>query len=142
MALPAGYTEATLSAYMHAVLGPVATALSWTVVAGSYQEAVNEAVALMATDDVTTIAGREAIMALRAAARREVWRAVMQATAGHYDVNTDGASRDRSQMHKQALEQFTLADSDLAMLGVGTTYAATIETVDYGDPYGPAEQGV
>lgn len=140
MALPAGYTEGTLAAYMHDVLGPVATALGWTVLAGNYDEAVNEAVALMDTDDVTTITGREAIMALRTAARREVWRAVMQATAGHYDLSTDGASRHRSQMYKQAQMQFALADSELGMLGIGAAYVATIETVDYGDPYGPAEQ--
>lgn len=141
MPIPAGYTEGTLASYMHGVLGPVATALGWTVLAGSYQEAVNEAVALMDTDDVATVVGREKVMTLRTAARREVWRAVMQATAGHYDVNTDGASRHRSQMYKQAQMQFALADSELGMLGIGPTYAASIETADYGDPYGPAEQG-
>ena len=56
MAIPAGYTEATLKEYMHTVLGPVATTLGWTVADGDYDEAANEAVAAYGVDDVAAVA--------------------------------------------------------------------------------------
>lgn len=142
MAMPAGYTEATLKAYMHAVLGPVATTLGWTVDGGSYNEAANEAIAAYGVDDVETVAGRDAIRALRAVARREAWRAVMQATASHYDLTTDGASRHRSQMHAQAREMFALADGECTALGVdasSATYQVGADPIGYGDPYAAPE---
>jgi hypothetical protein len=144
MAIPAGYTEATLKEYMHTVLGPVATTLGWTVADGDYDEAANEAVAAYGVDDVAAVAGREAIRALRAVARREVWRAVMGATASHYDLTTDGASRHRSQTHAQARAMFALADGECAALGVAdaaAAYQVGAEPIAYEDPYGTPEVG-
>jgi hypothetical protein len=141
MAIPASYSEATLKAYMHAVLAAVATTLGWTVDGGHYDEAANEAVAAYGVDDVADVSGRDNIRKLRALARREVWRAVMQATASHYDLNTDGASRDRSQIHAHAAAQYAMADAECEALGAdaltGAAYQAGADTISYADPYGP-----
>ncbi len=136
MAIPASYTETTLKAYMHSTLGPVASTLGWSVDGSSYDEAADEAIAAYGVDDVTGIMGRDNIRKLRALARREAWRAVMQATTSHYDLNTDGASRNRSQIHAQATEQYAMADSEC--MTYEDRYTISPATVGYpGDPYLP-----
>jgi hypothetical protein len=135
MSIPASYTETTLATYMHTILGPVAATLGWSVAAGSYDEPVNEALAAYGVDDIADISGRANITKLRALARREVWRAVMQATASHYDVKADGANRSRSQIHTQAKAAYELACIDA--LSYDPAYIVGVTTVDYADPYLP-----
>jgi hypothetical protein len=137
MAIPGAYSDSTLKAYMHSVLGAVATTLGWSVAGGHYDEAVNETVAAYGVDDVTTVAGRDNIRHLRALARREVWRAVMQATVSHYDLSTDGAQRSRSQIHTQAKEMFVQSEVDCT--AYGDAYTVGIDAIAYGDPYLPPE---
>lgn len=100
MAVPTAYTEDGLKTYMHAMLGAVATALSWDPVAGDYDEAVIET---LLAYGVAGIASATDMTKLRALARREVWRAVMAETAMDYDFAADGGRYDRSQMHEQAM---------------------------------------
>lgn len=137
MALPASYTEAELAAYMHSVLGSVATALGWSVAGESYVEPVNETLAAYGVDDIAAISGRANIVKLRALARREVWRAVVAQSAAHYDVTADGASLTRSQIQAQAREQLRLAEIDC--LTYDPAYRVSVTGIDHNDPYKPEE---
>ena len=135
MAAPTSYTEATLKAYMHSVLGAVATSLGWSVAGSSYDEAVNEAIIGYG---VTDIANATTIQKLRALARREVWRAVMAEVSGDYDHSIGGMSVKRSQAYEQAEKQFRLAQSDCMALGADG-WEMAVDAVEYNDPYKPLE---
>lgn len=143
MALPSAYTETELATYMHAILGPVAATLGWSVAAGSYDEAINETLGAYGVDDIADVATRANIVKLRTLARREVWRAVVQATASHYDVNADGSSRHRSQIQAQALVALERAEIDA--LPYDAAYTVGVHPVHYGrygderDPYEPPD---
>lgn len=137
MALPSTYTENTLKPYLHQVLGNVATVLGWDEASGHYDEPITEAVAAYGADSISEITGRDNLRKLRALARREVWRAVMQAAAGHYDFTTDGQSFKRSQIYTHAEKAFQQAEADCLALGVSDSgYSIGRESVLYPhDPY-------
>ncbi len=138
MAYPAAYTEQSLAEYMHATLGAMATRLSWTVDDGHYDEAVNEAIAAYGTDDVEGITERDNLRKLRALARREVWRLVVQSLAAYYEFSTDGQSFKPNQMSTQAQAALAQAEADCAALGVGddANYTVSVDSVIYpSDPY-------
>lgn len=138
MAIPTSYTEATLAAYLNGQAGAVAGLLSWTVAGDSYDELVADTLLTYGTDDISTISGTGNIRALRALARRTLWRAVIPALAGFYDYSTpDGFSEHESQLQKQAVASLSLAESDCAALGVaGDAYAVEVTPVRYvDDPY-------
>jgi len=141
MAIPASYTETTIKYYLHDMLGAVATMLGWSPDGADYDEAVDEAIASYGVDDISAITGRDNVRKLRALARREVWRAVMQATTGHYDVTTDGASRNRSQMHVQAREQFDLADAACMSYGEDGYTISSVHISYTDDPYLSPNEG-
>lgn len=113
MSVPTSYNESDLASYMHSVLGSVADVLSWTV-PSSYSEPINEALLAYGVNDVSLATD---IRKLRTLARREVWRAVMQATAAHIDVQLDGESFDQSQVHEQARTQFQMAQQQVLDAG-------------------------
>lgn len=133
MAYPASYTEQSLAEYMHATLGAMATRLGWTVDDGDYAEAVNEAVAAYGTDDITGISGRENLRKLRALARREVWRLVVQSLAAYYEFSTDGQSFKPNQMSEQATAALAQAEADCVALGINDDahYSVSIDSVIY-----------
>ena len=138
MAYPASYTEQSLAEYMHATLGAMATRLGWEVEDGRYDEAVNEAVAAYGSDDVEGITGRDNLRKLRALARREVWRAVVQSVAAYYEFSTDGQSFKPNQMSQQAQAALAQAEADCVALGAGddANYSVVIDSVIYpDDPY-------
>lgn len=138
MAYPASYTETSLAEYMHATLGAMATRLGWTVDDGDYTEAVNEAVAAYGTDDISGITGRDELRKLRALARREVWRLVVQSLAAYYEFSTDGQSFKPNQMSAQAQAALAQAEADCVALGAGddANYRVEIDSVIYpADPY-------
>ena len=134
MAYPAAYTEQSLAEYMHATLGAMATRLGWTVDTDSYDEAVNEAVAAYGTDDITGITGRDNLRKLRALARREVWRLVLQSLAAYYEFATDGQSFKPNQMSEQASKALAQAEADCLALGIDDDrYSVSIDSVIYPD---------
>lgn len=110
MALPTSYTEATLGAFIHADLGPVATTLGWSVAGGSYAEIINEALII---GNATSVADLSVAKA-RALVRVAAWRVVAQHTAGDYKFSADGASYDRQQMHAHAVAQAARCEADAA----------------------------
>lgn len=132
MAVPTAYTDETLKTYMHAELREVGTALGWTVAAGSYDEALNET--LLACG-VSSAASATDIRKVRALARREVWRAVVAATAGDYDFSKEGASHSRSQAHAQARAMVKQAELEAAQYDTSSVYAVRKKSTHYADPY-------
>jgi hypothetical protein len=106
MPAPTSYTEAELAAFMHSVLRSVATQLGWSA-PGSYTEVVNEVLLAYGVDDIASATN---IQQLRLLARREVWRAVVEETAGDYDVRSkDGAEAKRAQINTNARAAYKLA---------------------------------
>lgn len=135
MAAPTAYTEETLKAYMHTVLGAVATALEWSVAGGQYDEPVNE---VLLAYDVTDIANATNVRKLRALARREAWRAAVNSLASNYNFSADGARHDLSQVYEQAQKQLEAAEADT--LAYDPDYAVTLGTMDTTyDPYEPVD---
>lgn len=116
MAAPTVYTEASLAEFMHiGVLKAVATVLGWSVGAGSYAEAVNEAV-LSYFAGTGDIAAATDIRRLRAVARCEAWRAVVEETVSDFDYTADKATYKRSQINDQARRALERAERELAAL--------------------------
>jgi hypothetical protein len=110
MALPSVYSDATLGAFIHADLGPIATTLGWTVAGGSYAEIINEALIIGNAASVADLSVAKA----RALVRVAAWRVVAQHTAGDYKFSADGASYDRQQMHAHAVAQAARCEADAA----------------------------
>lgn len=135
MSAPNSYTEATLAAYMHSILGDTATALGWASGTASYGEAVNETLLAYGVGDISSVSGRDSISKLRALARVEAWRQVAAYTAGGYDFTADGASYQRSQMHQQAQDAMKAAEADAMRYG-GYGYEAIFQNLEHvQDPY-------
>lgn len=134
MAAPSSYTEDTFKAYLHVVLGDIGTALGWTVLAGNYDEPVNDALLLY---DADTIAAATNIAKLRSAGKIAVWRAAANSLAARYDVKTGADSLSRSQMYKQAQKQQLAAE--FAGMIYGLDYTVTTTTVTRSDFYSASD---
>jgi len=87
------YTTTSLKTFMIAELASVATAFGLTTASDSIVEAVNEVEAVLGaaiadlTDDLKT----------RTVARWQAWRVAKGASAGQFDLSSDGDSLKRSQ---------------------------------------------
>lgn len=115
-----GYgNEQQLAAFMERTLGrdELAASLDWSVMI-DYDDAVDETLLILNITDLTTVTGATALRRLRAVARAEVWRAVMQRTAGDYDATIDGDSYKRSQLHDHAALMYADARAEAVALGV------------------------
>lgn len=125
MPAPTAYTEQELADYMHGVLGndEMARALNWSVDDGDYEDAVDETLLAYGVDDVATVTGRNNIRKLRAYARRELWRTVMQRTVGKHDTQAavEGGGESHSQIHAHARKMFRMAEDEVQRLGVTLT---------------------
>lgn len=136
MSVPTSYTETTLKEYMHAVIGNMASALSFTVAGGSYDEALNDALFGYGQTDITQVSGSDNIQLLRAYARYYAWRLVAFNTAGEFDYThaDSGATYKRSQMHKQAKDMMQEALTDIEALGGDVVgYSVSVYGVQYTD---------
>lgn len=116
MPVPTIYTEKSLADFMHDQLGEVAELVNGGLVvgvsdAGSYKEAVNETLIVYGVSDIIYA---NDIKKLRALARREVWRKVMEATAGNYRFGSDREQYYRNEIYDHAEKQFARA-SDAAV---------------------------
>jgi hypothetical protein len=129
---PASYTEATLATYMHTVLGNTAAELGWSAPA-SYSEAINETLLSYgaATIDLATN-----VRKLRALARVEAWRLVVQQTAAEHDYSPGSGTVGfrRGQIQAQALAALAMAERDAAEYD--DQYVVTVSPVRRAhDPY-------
>lgn len=135
MAAPTSYTEATFKAYLHSVLGGVASALGWTVDGGDYDEILNETLLAYSVDD---IADATSIRKLRALGRVELWRQVLRSVAADYDFRTaDGAQFSRSQIQEMAKVNFNQELTDAMVYD--DRYQIEAVTLIYDDYYTPPD---
>ena len=125
MALPASYTEATLKAFMHTEAADIGTVLGWTVVAGSYDEPLNDALVGYGLDDVTTVTGRANLGKLRAHARAAVWASAVKTLGAWVNHSADGRSFSDGDLQARAKENYQLAISELIRLDT-SAYAVTV----------------
>ena len=89
MSVPTIYDSDTLAAAMHAWLGGTAASLRWSVAAGSYTDAITDALLLYG---VSTLEEATNIGKVRALARVAVWEAAAAAVASRVDWSR-GAER-------------------------------------------------
>jgi len=130
MPVPSAYTETTLADFMHSQLGQFPTLFGWTSPA-SYQEAVNETLLAYGVD---VIASATDIRKLRALARVEAWKQVINELASKFKFQADGSTFEQQQMHEMALKNLTAAERD-AMVYT-TDYSATVGSIGWtNDPY-------
>lgn len=114
MPVVTSYTEQELADYMRDILGDVAVTLEWTDTddLGNYKEAIQET---LQAYGISTIDQAIDVRKLRTIARREVWRAVMMATASNYRFGSDREQYFRQQFHEQAKAQFAIASTDASI---------------------------
>lgn len=136
MAIPSSYTEFTLASYMLTVTTNVAAALGWD--ADNFEEAVNDA---LVAYGVTDIADATDIAKLRAIAKVEAWRAVVDGTAADIEFTADGANFKRNQMHSQALAALERAQAEAVAKGYISLEPAieapaiALGVMQWSDPY-------
>lgn len=138
MPTPTVYTELTLAAFMKTQLEEVADLIGWQAtnpVAGShYEEPVNETMLSYGQADIVNAID---IRKIRSLARREIWRAVMQSTAGNYRFGSDREMYFRNQIYDHAKAQFSLASIDASIYDTfDPRYrVAVIDLIDIQSPY-------
>jgi hypothetical protein len=140
MALPAAYTESTLSALMEAELGPLAVSLGLDE-GDALPEAVNEVIGLLghALSEETTTAG---LMKVRALARWQAWLAAEAAATEAVDLKAGSVGLTRSQLFDHI--RLRLARAEAAALAYPEAQAAIAgggvavvgATTTAGSPYG------
>lgn len=135
MAILAPYTDQTFAQFLHAVLGRVATALGWSVGAGSYDLVIEETKLILGEGDLSTITEDEGIRELRAIGRWSVWQHVANDTAGDFQFSADGGSYSPQQFHEHALAMAARYEMEAAEFGHGQLVVTTAKA-SYGlDPY-------
>lgn len=139
MAVPTVYTEDELADYMIGLAGEIATQkLGWTI--DDLYEAVNDTLLAYGETDISLITGATNIRYLRLLARRELWKAIMQATAHEFSFGAalpGSTNTSRQQLHEHAKQMFYEAQIELsAEFGTNdVSRVVGIATVDYSDPY-------
>jgi hypothetical protein len=118
MATPTSYTEATLKEYLHGCTQRAGINLGWSIAEGNYDETVADTELALGT----AVADTTNIRALRAVARRELWRAVMQATS-HLATAQTGAAGSIAYgktVFDRAKDLHAQASTEVEMLGLET----------------------
>lgn len=104
------YTEITFADFLIVILGEVAPLLDWHGLAQDpVQEALNDTLLALATEDITTITDLAGVAKLRAFGRVAIWRAAVDSLAARYDVADNGQDLKRSQIQKMAQDSYTRA---------------------------------
>lgn len=116
MPAPTSYTETTLKEYLHDCTQRAGVNLSWSVAGGDYDETVADTELVLGT----AVADTTNIRALRAVARRELWRAVMQATSHLATAQTGvaGSIAFGKTVFDRAKELHKLASDEVESLGL------------------------
>lgn len=140
MAYSAYQSEAELATWLHSRLdmGGFATALGWSVVGGSYDDIVNEALAMVAATDITSLTSVASIRKLNAAGAVALWQQVVDATVHYRAARTpDGSQASMEQIHEHAVKRLRDAKGEAAALGVTlATQQVGVTRVKYSaDPY-------
>ena len=129
--VPVSYSETELKSFMATILGPVADALGWTVVANSFDEAVTDTLLAYGESD---IADATDITKLRALAAVAVWRQAQQAAAGLFNWSTFGDKYDMADVQSRIAKSLALAESNA--VNYSADYAVAFTNVRFSqDPY-------
>jgi hypothetical protein len=115
MALPSGYTELELAAYMEILLGETARKLNLKSDDGDFDEAVNDVLLVLDRDDLTWVSTRADVKKVRTVARQEAWRVVVNGSAHEvsHSVGAPGTGQtSRSAIHTQAVERLEEAQAE------------------------------
>lgn len=133
MASPPAYSELGLAAYMAVILGDTALALGWTAETEQLTEAVNDTLAVYG---VRSIVSATDIPKLRAIARWQAWRAVVDSVASRSSWSADGQSVSDGDWQARALRSLSLAEADAGAFGVATSQSVRVDRIAWvHDPY-------
>jgi len=137
MPVPTVYSEASFASYLTSVLDPLVDVLGWDEGDPRVREAVTDALLDYGTSTITTITAAADVRRLRALGRVAIWRAVVQATAGHYAFTDVGQQQfNRQQVNEQARAMLEIAEADARAIGATSDYTVTIAAVRRPhDPY-------
>lgn len=134
MAIPTAYTEAEFKAYLHTVMGAVATSLGWTVAGGSFDEILNDALGMYGTNDISAVSGVNAAVKLRELGKLAAWRQVVTETATDYNFSADGGQYSRAQVNEMARAK--VLDLEYSTAAYRDEYAVKTQRVGFvHDPY-------
>ena len=115
---------------MLSVTSQISSVIGLTV--DDFWEAVNDTLSSYGVDDIGDATN---IKKLRALAKVEGWRFVVNATAGEYDVSRDSGESQvwdkRNQLHTNAKAQLSAAQAQAEQLGYVDS-SATYSTVTFG----------
>ena len=134
MPVPTSYTDATFKAYLHSALDGIADVLSYTVIAGSYDEILNDVLIALGQTDITTITD---MRGLRATGRYYAWKRAADKAATLYDFSVDKRSFKRNQMAEYIYKNLSMAEAD-PYATIGSNDAAGIVVIPLNfnqDPY-------
>jgi hypothetical protein len=132
--IPSYATDASVAAYMHATLGPVADLLGYAV-AYSYEEAIAGTLLMLGWEAVTEADTATKTARLRAVARWQAWQMVADQTAGYTEFSSDGQHHYAQQLHAQAKAMALAAEMDAQRLGVGGAMVSRTKLRYPQDPY-------
>jgi hypothetical protein len=139
MAIPTTYTEAEFKAYLHTAMGAVATSLGWTVAGGSYDEILNDTLAIYGTNDIAAVSSVNASVKLRELGKLAAWRQVVTETATDYNFSADGGKYDRSQVNEMARAR--VSDLEYSTAQYRAENAVHTQRIDFiHDPYAERDQ--
>jgi hypothetical protein len=134
MVAPAIYSEDLFADYLASQFEPVASVLGWDAGSTQVLEAVNDALLDLGASSIAVVSD---IRGLRAAGRRAIWRAVVQATAGDYSITDNGQKLERQQVNDQARKMLDLAESECRGLGIDPSFAAVATMIRVKRPHDP-----
>lgn len=141
------YTEATLKEYLYEQLSDTLRAIiGWASSSdGPFQAMVDDALLVLGTSDITTLATSGAIRQVRAVGRYMLWAKCLQYLVTQYDVTVDGSSFKRSQLISNIRAQLDAAYQEAIAAGVDpgalpdlvsvTMPPAGVTAVGHSDPY-------
>ena len=125
----------TLSTYLFKVLSSYATLLSWTTETDRFELVVSDAIAKYPS---TTEAGATDLLKLHAIGKAELWAAVLSELALMYDYKADKGDYKKSQMYKNAENNYLQAKQEVAKYDSGVKFGTFNYTQD---PYDQERNG-
>lgn len=130
--IPAVYTDLTLAEYMETVTRNITAALGWS--ADDFSEAVTDT---MIAYGVTDLDDATDIPKLRALAKVEAWRTVVDGTAADFNFSADGGNYSREQVHDHAVAALDRALNAAARYAdTSEGYAMSMGRLAFTDAYG------
>lgn len=133
MSVPTTYTESTLKAFMVGRIGQYAGLLSLAADDDSLDDAVIATMLALGLTDLATVSTASGVVALRAVARREAWRAALEKCADLYDYSDPTGSNSQQQIYEHCLQQWQLCAGEAARYDPSDG-SATID-IDYVDAF-------